>query len=405
MKIEDTFKAAQAEMYPKAKALLDELGSVYVVMPPRTGKTRVALALAYPYKCTLIITTVKAKIGWKAEINRLELDPEGIEVINYESIHKVKRKAYDVIILDEVHKIGAFPKPNKPVKTLFNLKRKKTIALSATPAAEAGAQLYHQVRCMHSPLWSEYSNFYKWHKELGIPGSKWISGRQIKDYTKVKPIVYEMFAGVSVTYIPPKESKKVIEIPHVFKHLPSDIEKSIRCDSYYMKGEIEITADTAVKKLQKLHQLTGCTVLDDSKNSFVVGHSKIDELSYLIKDDIRYVIFYVFVKEKEIIEKEFPSDMITDSLSAFQSGKANIMLAQYKSFSEGVDFSMADEIIVYSMTWSLTNYLQARDRMNRWDRKKPMNVRFLLTEDGVDHDIYKAVVEKNVSFNSKFYQN
>ena len=33
-----------------------------------------------------------------------------ITVINYESIHKIPQRGYDMVILDEAHSLGAFPK-------------------------------------------------------------------------------------------------------------------------------------------------------------------------------------------------------------------------------------------------------------------------------------------------------
>ena len=41
--------------------------------------------------------------------------------INYESMHKAPNLKWDLIICDEAHSLGAFPKPNKRSKAVRDL--------------------------------------------------------------------------------------------------------------------------------------------------------------------------------------------------------------------------------------------------------------------------------------------
>ena len=77
------------------------------------------------------------------------LDPNyDLTVINYESLHKIPEKGWDMIICDEAHTLGAFPKPSKRAKQVKELVIKNNcfvVLLSGTPTPESYSQMYHQV--------------------------------------------------------------------------------------------------------------------------------------------------------------------------------------------------------------------------------------------------------------------
>ncbi len=68
-----------------------------------------------------------------------------MEVINYESIHKVESlDRFDLIVLDEAHSMGAFPKPSnraKQVKEIIKKYNPYVILLSGTPTPESSRRL------------------------------------------------------------------------------------------------------------------------------------------------------------------------------------------------------------------------------------------------------------------------
>ena len=71
-----------------------------------------------------------------------------LQVINYESLHKIKKRGWDVIVCDEAHSMGAYPKPSKrakQVKELIQINNPYYILLSGTPTPESYSQMYHQI--------------------------------------------------------------------------------------------------------------------------------------------------------------------------------------------------------------------------------------------------------------------
>lgn len=94
----------QKQIAGQGLKILKEWGIVILSMQVRTGKTLTALEIARRYgaKKVLFVTKKKAIPSIKAD---WELMKPGFEivVINYESLHKVKNRGFDFVIVDESH--------------------------------------------------------------------------------------------------------------------------------------------------------------------------------------------------------------------------------------------------------------------------------------------------------------
>jgi superfamily II DNA or RNA helicase len=78
----------------------------------------------------LFLTKLKAISSIQKDYEFYKQDFE-IQIINYESIHKLDNNNFDLIICDESHSLATFPKPNnkfKEIKKRFS--NKKFILLS-----------------------------------------------------------------------------------------------------------------------------------------------------------------------------------------------------------------------------------------------------------------------------------
>jgi len=169
----------QKEMILKAKPILKEFGLVVIAAETRTGKTLAAIGLTKDYEKVLVVTKKKAIPSWEKDIKFAEVN--NFDVINYESIHKVKND-YDLIILDESHSIGSYPKPSKTAQKVKDIaKDKKIVYLTATPSAETFSQLYHQLWVSSFTPFEE-ENFYKWFKNYGTVKKIIVNGVPINNY-------------------------------------------------------------------------------------------------------------------------------------------------------------------------------------------------------------------------------
>ena len=170
-------------------------GFVYLAMEVRTGKTLTSLTAAnlMNVEDVLFITKKKAISSIEGDYELLAPNFE-LDVINYESLHKVENVGkYQVIILDEAHSMGAFPKPSKrakQVKEIISKHQPYVILLSGTPSPESYSQMYHQVYGIKKNPFTSYKNFYRFCDDYVNVRERKINGLMIKDYSILKWMNY-----------------------------------------------------------------------------------------------------------------------------------------------------------------------------------------------------------------------
>ena len=119
------FRDYQEEIIAKGKTILTSKKFLYLAMEVRTGKTLTSLGIAEElgFENVLFITKKKAISSITADTNLL-CPSYVFFVINYESLHKVPDVKWDLIICDEAHSLGSYPKPSKRAKAVKELIKK-----------------------------------------------------------------------------------------------------------------------------------------------------------------------------------------------------------------------------------------------------------------------------------------
>ena len=160
------FRDYQNEIIKQGTDIILKNGLLYLAMEVRTGKTLTSLGICQKIKAqrVLFITKKKAISSIVSDYKLLKPSFE-LEVINYESVHKIGLGFYpDVIIADEAHSLGAFATPSKRAKQLKNdlaIWKSKLILMSGTPTPESFSQMYHQVYGHPNNPFKQYKNFYR----------------------------------------------------------------------------------------------------------------------------------------------------------------------------------------------------------------------------------------------------
>ena len=327
------------------------------------------------------------------------LNPDfSITIINYESLHKIECCLYDVIICDEAHGMGAYPKPSlraKLVKSLIKLNKDPyVILLSGTPTPESYSQMYHQVYAIERNPFKQYKSFYKFsHQYVNITQKK-IGPTSINDYSDGKEsILYEM-KPYMISWTQKEagfETQITEEILTVAMHESThNMVKKLKKERV-LQGQIEVVlADTAVKLMSKIHQLYSGTVKFESGNSGVTDWAKARFINGYFQGK-KIAIFYKFKKELEAITDIF-KDSITTDLKEFKETDKSIAL-QIVSGREGISLKEAEALVYYNIDFSATSYWQSRDRMTTKDRKYN-KIYWVFAENGIEHQIYKTVIGK-----------
>jgi len=391
------YRPYQQEIIQKGSDIIARYSFLYLAMEVRTGKTLTSFGIAQAIKVSSVLFVTKKKAISSIEKDYELLQPSfNIQIINYESLHKIEGK-YDLIIFDEAHGMGAFPKPSKrakQAKLLVMQNKCYVILLSGTPTPESYSQMYHQVFfCTNNPF-GMYKNFYRFADDYVEVVERKFNSMPVRDYSGGHISIIEKMKPFTITYtqkeagflVENKEQVLLVDIDPKTLNMIRQLKKDL-----VIQGKTEdILADTAVKLMSKVHQLCSGTVKFESGNSMVLDYSKANYIkNYFAKKKIG--IFYKFKEELSALKEVFKDNVCT-TLEEFDSTNKNIAL-QIQSGREGISLKNAEALVYYNIDFSATSYWQSRDRMTTKDRRKN-NIYWVFSRKGIESQIYKTVTNK-----------
>ena len=392
------YRDYQIEIIKKATAVVSKSKFVYLSMQVRTGKTLTAMGIANNLNIgrMLFVTKKKAMSSIQEDYNKLNPNYD-IVIINYESLHKIQGK-FDLIVLDEAHSMGAYPKPSKrakQVKDIILINRPYVILMSGTPTPESFSQMYHQVySCPNNPF-KHHTNFYKFAREYVNVFQKKIGAMPHNDYTQGKETILDEMKPYMISYTQKEAGFKVETIEKVLKvkmdFTTYQLIKKLKTDLVIKgkTGEV-ILADTGVKLMSKIHQMFSGTVKFESGKSLVLDTSKAEFIATQFKNK-KLGIFYKFKAEYDAL-KSVLGDTLTTELEEFKTTDKSIAL-QIVSGREGISLKEADYLVYYNIDFSALSYWQSRDRMTTKDSRKNY-VYWIFADNGIEDKIYNTVSKK-----------
>jgi hypothetical protein len=389
----------QIENSKKGAEILNKLKIVYYAMQVRTGKTATALNTCKinQYKKVLFLTKKKAISSINEDYKDFAFNNYfELLVSNNESLHLIKDKDFDCVIMDEAHRFGSFPKPSKGCKD-FKLRfcNLPLILLSGTPTPESYSQIYHQLYISNYTPFKEFSNFYKWSKQFVLVKQKNLGFGLINDYSQANNEFIKSYTDkYIITYTQEQAKFTSVINEHVIYCEMNEVTLKIckrLIKDLIIEGSKEIIlADTAVKLQQKLHQLYSGTVKFESGNSKVIDYSKALFMANRF-DGNKIAIFYKFKEELNALKFAFQNTLTTD-LDEFNSTNKNIAL-QIVSGREGISLKNAKYLVYYNIDFSAVSYWQSRDRLTTMERSTN-DIYWLFSKGGIEEKIYKSVMNK-----------
>ena len=390
----------QSEIAQRANQILSNKNIVYLAMEVRTGKTATSLEIArlYGSKRVLFLTKKKAIKSIENDYRDFGFSEHfDITVINDESMHKLEDNNYDLIIHDEHHRFGAFPKPGihtKMYKQMFAFK--PMIFLSGTPSPESYSQIYHQFWVSAYSPFKHYVNFYRWADDYVNKYQRNINGILINEYDKgIEQKIMSAVSEYMITF-QQKQAGFSTEIEEEILHIAmsdttKNIIKKLERDLVVEGKDEVILADTPVKLMQKIHQLCSGTVKFESGNSMVIDTTKAEFIKSKF-ETLKIGVFYKFKEELNALKQVF-GDELTTELNDFDNGDFKVIALQIVSGREGISLKNADYVVFYNIDFSATSYWQARDRMTTMSRKFN-KVYWIFSEGGIEDKIYETVKSK-----------
>lgn len=398
----------QREIVERGSDILLSNSILYLAMEVRTGKTITALSIAQKVKAlsVLFVTRKKAMSSIEKDYEAVKF-PFELDLINYESLHKLTTEdieAFDLVICDEAHCLGAFPLPSERTKQLRNIVGNRLlILLSGTPTPESWSQLYHQLYISaHSP-WKQYRNFYAWAKDFVSVKKRYIYNREINDYTnadreKIERDTKHLFISFTQAEAGFEQMvvEEVIEVRMLNKtYIAAD---RLRKDKVLKTSEGMVVADTAVKVMSKLQQMySGTIIVDETESGESIAQVFDVTKASIIRDKFageKIAIFYKFKAEEMAIRSVFGTRVVDTPESFAMSGQNAVYISQIQSGREGINLSSADCLVMYNIDFSAVSYWQARARLQSKDRTKPAKVYWVFAKDGIEAKIYERVKDK-----------
>ena len=174
----------QEKTLDKALEIFKEFSFVCLSAEMRTGKTLMALNMAHRLGAgsVLVITKKNAIPDIQKDVDVCGL-PLQVEVINYESMHKIKNTSPDLVICDEYHTLGWLRKPSLKAKNFWKLTGGLPfIAMTGTLHTETFSTSYS----LFPFEFYEYKNFYRWFDAFGVQNVKYFNGVATHDYSEAK---------------------------------------------------------------------------------------------------------------------------------------------------------------------------------------------------------------------------
>ena len=393
------YRDYQVDIIEQGQEILLKYGFLYLAMEVRTGKTLTSLGIAelVHAKNVLFITKKKALSTISDDFSALS-PSYYMQVINYESLHTVMdERKWDLIICDEAHGMGAFPKPSGRAELVAEVIRRcrpMVILLSGTPTPESYSQMYHQVFAIPNNPFKEFKNFYRFCDKYVAVKQRKINGLFVKDYSGGLEAIIKEMEPYTINYTQQEagfmsETKEeILEVE--MKESTYKIIKKLKKDLVVEGKEDIILADTPVKLMMKVHQLCSGTIKFESGNSMILDLSKAEFIKEQF-EGCKIGIFYKFKEEYNALKQVFGDDL-TSELSVFEDTNKNIAL-QIVSGREGISLRQAEYLVYYNIDFSATSYWQSKDRMTTKERLENQ-VYWIFAKGGIEYDIYKAVTKK-----------
>lgn len=386
-------KGKQALLQNKKYCLFFEVG---------TGKTFTALsALCELPACKVLIVAPKRVLEnvWKKD-TAYDLSKYDVTYLNYEKIARdnnfVKNK-YDVIILDEVHKLkGKTTKTSRKFKTV-TAKASYVWGLTGTPVANNYADVYNIYKNMNIVEFEmSYDEFvYRYYYTKQLESS---SGFRFDILLNVKPFMVDDLMQRIGRHSMVKEAKDCIDLPEkrtdivyidgMINEKYRELKEGILKTAEYEKTMIPL------ETLNKLHQASNGFFYDDYKVPHVIcENKKLKELNDILEDMLeetkQVIIVYQYQYDLEQL-KQLKYDWTTDP-SEFPNKQ--ILFLQYGQ-SEGLNLQYCNQMIFYSYDYSFLNYEQMTGRVYRNGQKNNVVYTILISKGTIEEKIWWAISNK-----------
>lgn len=385
------YKPGKGKTYPTIDALRD-------VDKSKGGKAKV-----------LILSTADAiKNMWNAEIVPQNILPENTVLMSLSAAIQEKTKVkltsikWDVLIIDECHKIKSHNSKSSKLVYMLSKKTEYVWGLSGTPRGNNDIDIFCQFHNMCIGEWGKitYTHFVNQCCDID---RKFFHGQMItvpigisdryKEGWERNIALYTQRIGYTEEDDMPELNVEVIKLPYVPTKEYLQAEEGVISISEYE------TTMTKLAAIQKLHQaVNGFLYLyNDCDERSIYNIERNKKLDWL-KDNLTNeptVIVYRFEADLIAIKEELDKDnrSYTEDVEKFKAGNCNVLLLQC-SRCESFNLQMCKNIVFYTLDYSYIKYNQMLHRVWRMGQDENVSIKILIFKDTVETKIWNTVRNK-----------
>ena len=385
------YKPGKGKTYPTIDALRD-------VDKSKGGKAKV-----------LILSTADAiKNMWNAEIVPQNILPENTVLMSLSAAIQEKTKVkltsikWDVLIIDECHKIKSHNSKSSKLVYMLSKKTEYVWGLSGTPRGNNDVDIFCQFHNMCIGEWGKitYTHFVNQCCDID---RKFFHGQMItvpigisdryKEGWERNIALYTQRIGYTEEDDMPELNVDVIKLPYTPTKEYLQAEEGVISISEYE------TTMTKLAAIQKLHQAVNgfLYIYSDNDERSIYNIERNKKLDWL-KDNLTNeptVIVYRFEADLIAIKEELDKDnrSYTEDVEKFKSGNCNVLLLQC-SRCESFNLQMCKNIIFYTLDYSYIKYNQMLHRVWRMGQDKNVSIKILIFKDTVETKIWNTVRNK-----------
>lgn len=385
------YKPGKGKTYPTIDALRD-------VDAAKNGEAKV-----------LILSTADAiKNMWNAEIVPQSILPKNTVLLSLSAAIQDKTKLkitnikWDVLIIDECHKIKSHNSKSSKLVYLLSKKTEYVWGLSGTPRGNTDLDIYCQFHNMCVSDWGKitYSQFVS---QCCDVDKKFFHGQMvtipigINDKYKAgwerNIAMYTQRVGYTEEDDMPDLTVNVVQLPY------TPTKEYLQAEQGVVAVENYENTMTKLAAIQKLHQAVNgfLYIYDEDGNKLIhqiERNKKLDWIESALTNKPT-VIVYRFEADVKAIQSKLQelSKSYTEIVDDFKNGAAEVLLLQC-SRCESFNLQMCKHMIFYTLDYSYIKYNQMLHRIWRMGQTEDVRIDILTFEDTIETKIWNAVKNK-----------
>ena len=360
--------------------------------------------------------------GTPAQRKKAQANLADINTLNFELLPNLIKDFGDAwpfktVVVDESTRLKSFrinqgSKRAKALSTVAHTKVKRFVELTGTPSPQGLTDLWGQIWFLDRGwrLGQSFSGFER----------RWFRSEQVGPNAHAKKLtamphaqseIQDKLADICLTieakdYLSiddPIINNIVVPLPDPAQEIYDDMEQ--RFFTQLEKEGVE-AANAAAKSMKCLQIANGFLYLEESTQWEDIHNAKLQALESIIEEasGAPILVAYKFKADLARLLKAFPEAVAMDkrgeTIEAWNAGQIPIMLLHPQSAGHGLSLQHGgNQLVFYSMDWSLENYLQvmerigpARQKQSGYDR--PVFIHHILAENTIDELVLQRLSSK-----------